>query len=284
MPNTHTKSQRLPISTNTPIKPSVLITGASSGIGYATAVLLHKKGYKVYAASRSLDRMKDLAEQGIDIVEMDVTNDSSIKSALQKIGPITVLVNNAGYGSYGAVEDVGIDEARAQFEVNLFGLARLTQLVLPAMRKAGKGTIINISSVAGLFGEPLGAWYHASKYALEGFSDSLRQEVEPFGVTVTLVEPGAILTKWGDHAIQGLEKVSGSSDYAKQIPHRTAFLQRTTNPASASPPAVVANKIAAILQTASPRFRYPVGRGARWLVLSRRLTTDRIFYWLLQKF
>lgn len=228
--------------------------------------------------------MKDLAEQGINTIEMDVTKDDSISAALQKIGPVEVLINNAGYGSYGAVEDTAISEARAQFEVNLFGLARLTQLVLPVMREAGTGTIINISSVAGLFGEPLGAWYHASKYALEGFSDSLRQEVESFGVKVVIVEPGAILTKWGERAIQGLEKTSGNSDYAHQIPQRTAFLKRTTNPSSASHPEVVANKIATILQTTSPRFRYPVGKGARLLSLARKCLPDRLFYWLLQKF
>lgn len=152
------------------MKKVVLITGASSGIGKETAILLAQQNYTVYAAARRLDKMQDLLKHGIQLTELDVTNDESmlktINDILSKEGRVDVLINNAGYGSYGALEDVSIEEAKRQFEVNVFGLARLTQLVLPGMRKQNRGKIINISSMGGKFGEPHGAWYHSTKYAL----------------------------------------------------------------------------------------------------------------------
>src|SRR5215207_11623280 len=177
-----------------------LITGASSGIGEATAVELLRRGFTVYGAARRVDRMAALADRGVHVIEMDVTDDASMTSGVERVireqGRIDVLVNNAGYGSYGALEDVPLDEARRQFEVNVFGLARLTQLVLPHMRAQRDGYIVNISSMGGKIWEPLGSWYHASKFAVEGLSDSLRVEVAEFGIKVVIIEPGTIRSEW----------------------------------------------------------------------------------------
>src|SRR5215213_429188 len=180
-----------------------LVTGASSGIGAATA---RQGGYLVHAGARRVERMQELAEDGMSVVALDVADDSSMTGVVGKIladhGRIDVLVNNAGYGSYGSVEDVPLAEGRYQLEVNLFGLARLTQLVTPHMRAAGAGKIVNVSSIGGHLGEPLGAWYHASKFAVEGFSDSLRLELHEFGIDVIVIEPGAIRTEWGAGALK----------------------------------------------------------------------------------
>src|SRR3954470_17639690 len=177
-----------------------LVTGASSGIGAAAARRLHADGFTVYAVARRVERMKDLTDLGIRVEPVDVTDDASmtalVGTILAEAGRIDVLVNNAGYGSYGALEDVPIDEARRQFEVNVFGLARLTQLVLPQMRSRRSGRIVNISSMGGRIYEPLGSWYHATKFAVEGLSDSLRMELAPFGIQVVVIQPGAIRTEW----------------------------------------------------------------------------------------
>src|SRR6185312_16325893 len=189
---------------------TALVTGASSGIGEATALQLSELGFTVYAAARRVDRMSDLADRGIRTTSVDVTDDPSMVALVQTIiadtGRIDVLVNNAGYGLYGALEDMPIAEARRQFEVNVFGLARLTQLVLPRMRAQGDGYIVNISSMGGKIWEPLGSWYHAAKFAVEGLSDSLRAEVSGFGIKVVIIEPGNIRTEWGGIAAEKLEQ------------------------------------------------------------------------------
>jgi short-subunit dehydrogenase len=157
---------------------TVLITGASSGIGMSTALLLNQKGFVVYAAARRIERMNILKDEGINILKMDVSKDESMVNGIEEIvkkhGSIDILINNAGYGSFGAFEDVPLSEGKYQFEVNVFGLARITQLVLPYMRKKKYGKIINISSIAGKMYQPMGSWYHASKFAIEGMSDCLR--------------------------------------------------------------------------------------------------------------
>lgn len=174
-------------------RPVVLLTGASSGIGYDVAPLLVRYGYTVYGAARRVEKVEELASEGVKALSLDVTDEASMEAAVQQIidaeGRIDVLINNAGYGSYGAIEDVPIDEARRQFEVNLFGLARLTQLVLPHMRARGSGRILNISSMAGRITSPLGAWYHATKYALEAFSDALRWKLKSSVLTWSLSSP-----------------------------------------------------------------------------------------------
>ena len=198
---------------------TALVTGASSGIGKSTVELLLSNGATVYAAARRVEKMSDLEKLGAHLVAMDVTDEESvvsgINSILEKEGSIDILVNNAGYGSYGAIEDVPIDEARRQFEVNIFGLARLTQLVLPKMRENRYGKIVNISSMGGKIYTPFGGWYHATKHALEGFSDCLRLESEPFGIDVIIVEPGGIATPWGAIAAENLKKTSGRGAYAE---------------------------------------------------------------------
>src|SRR5215469_913275 len=177
-----------------------LVTGASSGIGDATARRLAPLGYTVYAVARRVDRMAALKDRGIRTEAADVTDDAALVALVEKIisetGRIDVVVNNAGYGSYGALEDVPIAEARRQFDVNVFALARLIQLTLPHMRAQRDGYIVNITSIGGKIWEPLGAWYHATKFAVEGLSDCLRVEVAPFGIDVIVIEPGAIRTEW----------------------------------------------------------------------------------------
>ena len=183
------------MTTTRTITRTALVTGASSGIGEETARRLQGLGYTVYGAARRTGRLEKLAAEGVRPLAMDVTDDASMTAGIARIieetGRIDVLINNAGYGSYGAIEDVPIDEARRQFEVNLFGLGRLVQLVTPHMRGQKSGTIINISSMGGRLTTPLGGWYHATKYAVEALSDALRMELKPFGIDVVLVEPGA---------------------------------------------------------------------------------------------
>ena len=198
-----------------------IVTGASSGMGMAAAFRLHEQGFKVYGAARRVDRMKSLEDKGMGVIALDLTNDQSIVAAVETVieneGRIDVLINNAGYGSYGAVEEVPIEEARRQFEVNLFGLARITQLILPVMRKQESGRIVNISSMGGKIYTPFGAWYHATKFALEGWSDCLRLELKQFGIDVVVVEPGGIQTEWGGIAMEGLKEVSGSGPYSSMV-------------------------------------------------------------------
>jgi NAD(P)-dependent dehydrogenase (short-subunit alcohol dehydrogenase family) len=257
-----------------------LVTGASSGIGAATARRLAQAGYTTYATARRLDRMDGLRQLGIRPVAVDVTDDASmialVKMIVAATGRIDVLVNNAGYGSYGALEDVPIDEARRQFDVNVFGMGRLTQLVLPQMRSQRDGYIVNISSVGGRMWEPMGSWYHAAKFAVEGLSDSLRAEVSPFGIKVIIVEPGAIRTEWAAISADSLDASSAASVYGDQAALVSAML-RNGYSRTASDPAVVADAIARAIQRSKPRTRYAVGGWARSLLLVQRLLTDRGF-------
>jgi len=203
------------MSTDQPTGRVAVITGASSGIGEATAVELARRGFIVYGAARRVDRMAALAGRGVHVIEMDVTDDASLTSGVERVlgeqGRIDVLVNNAGYGSYGALEDVPLDEARRQFEVNVFGLARLTQLVLPKMRDQRWGKIVNLGSMGGKLVFPGGGWYHATKHALEAVSDALRFEVRGFGIDVILLEPGLITTEFGNAAVASMSEVDGPS-------------------------------------------------------------------------
>ena len=229
-------------------RPVVLLTGASSGIGYDVAPLLVRYGYIVYGAARRVEKIEELASEGVKALSLDVTDEASMEAAVQQIidaeGRIDVLINNAGYGSYGAIEDVPIDEARRQFEVNLFGLARLTQLVLPHMRARGSGHILNISSMAGRITSPLGAWYHATKYALEAYSDALRMEAEEFGIDVVIIEPGGIKTPWGLIAADHLEESSRNGVYAAQAQRVAANMRKLYSPSSnLSEPKVISNAI-----------------------------------------
>ena len=262
-------------------KKTALVTGASSGMGKEIAKRLIEDGFQVYAAARQVERMDDLAILGARRLRMDISKTEEIERAvdaiLGEVGGVDVLVNNAGFGLYGPVEDVGIDEARYQFEVNVFGTARLTQLLLPAMRKKGAGTIVNITSMGGKVYTLLGAWYHATKHALEGWSDCLRLELAPFGIRVVIVEPGLIETGFGDVVADGLIKRSGSGAYAKL----TQAVARSTKAAygqgRGTDPGVIADVVSKAVKAAKPRTRYVAGKYARPMIIMRKWLGDRMF-------
>ena len=203
----------VPSRTAPSLSKIVLITGASSGIGRATALELLRAGHTVYGGARRVESLDAVGDAGGHPLAMDVTRavdlERAVRTVLDRQGRIDVLVNNAGFGLYGAAEDVPLDRARYQLEVNLFGPARLTQLVLPHLRRQRSGTIVNVSSMGGEITFPLGAWYHASKHALEAYSDALRQEVKRFGIDVVLIQPGLIRTEFGDVTANGVRELSG---------------------------------------------------------------------------
>ncbi|WPR77219.1 oxidoreductase [Algoriphagus sp. NG3] len=259
------------------MKRTVLITGAFAGIGKATALLLAAKGYNVFGAARRVDRMEELKELGIKPVALDLANDESLIDAvnhiMKEVGHIDVLINNTGFGSYGAIEDVNIDDARYQLEVNVMGAMRLAQLVLPQMRENGQGKIINISSVGGKVAMPMGGWYHASKFALEALSDSMRMEVKPFGIDVIVVEPGATKSEWGNIAFKSLIKVSGDTPY-KELAYKVynAFEKAASNVSS---PETIAPLILKAVTSKRPHTRYAKW-DAKFLLVLRRILTDNL--------
>lgn len=264
-----------------------IITGASSGIGSAAALSLLSQGFTVYGAARRIDRLEALASQGVKPLALDVTDAKSMQDGIANVlassGRIDVLVNNAGYGSYGAIEDVSQEEAKRQFDVNVFGAMELTKLVLPQMRKQGSGRIINISSVGGRAVGPFGGWYHGTKFALEALSDSLRMELKPFGIDVVVVEPGGIKSEFLDIAASGLQATSGNGPYADRV---KSMLASFTNPrmmSMQSPPQVIADIIARAATVKQPKTRYVAGFGARPLVTLRRLLSDRAFDSLISR-
>lgn len=218
---------------------------------------------------------------------MDVTDDASMQAGIERIiaetGRIDVLINNAGYGSYGAIEDVSLDEARRQFDVNIFGAMRLMQLALPHMREQKSGTIINISSMGGKIYTPLGGWYHGTKFALEALSDCLRLEVAPFGIDVVIIEPGGIATEWGAIAAQNLKESGGNSAYRKQIDAMSSTLASEAADKRNSPPTLIADTIAKALEAKRPKTRYAVGFGAKPLIGARAALSDRQFDALIRR-
>ena len=254
----------------------ILLTGASSGIGYDTAVALAQQGHKVYAAARRVDRMEPLREYGIVPLKMDVTDEASmqkgVKALLDAEGRIDVLINNAGYGYFGAVENVPMDDARNQLEVNVFGLARLCQLVLPTMRAQHSGRIINTASVAGRAVFYYGGWYHVSKYAVESLSDALRMELKPFGIDVVIIEPGAIKTNWGIIAADHLTETSKGTAYEETGTMMANNLRNMYLSNMISDPAVVRKAIVRAVNAKHPCTRYRIGRMANAIVF---------FHWLL---
>jgi NAD(P)-dependent dehydrogenase (short-subunit alcohol dehydrogenase family) len=256
-----------------------LVTGASSGIGEATARTLAGAGFTVYAGARRLERMAPLAEHGVRPVALDVTDDASMVSCTEQVlseqGRIDVLVNNAGYGSYGAVEDVPLEEARRQVEVNVLGLARMCQLVAPHLRAQGSGTIVNVSSVGGRFSEPLGGWYHATKYAVEALSDSLRMELAPFGIRVVVVQPGAIASEWSGIAEETMRARSGGTAYADQVRGMARF-HRASYGRGASGPDVVAEAILRAVRSGRPRPRYAAPRRYGVALAALRVVPDQV--------
>jgi NAD(P)-dependent dehydrogenase (short-subunit alcohol dehydrogenase family) len=264
------------------MKKVILITGASSGIGKATALQLIKEGHVVYGAARRFDKMDDIAGTGGNSIALDVTKPEQIKKAVDQVigeqGRIDVLFNNAGYGLYGAVETVELEEARRQFEVNLFGLAAVTKAVLPHMRKQQSGTIINTSSMGGKIYTPLGAWYHATKHALEGWSDCLRLELKPFNIDVVIIEPGIIATEFGEVMTGSmLEKAKGTayeSISGKIVASTEAMYNENGN---LTPPSVIAALVSKAVNSSSPKTRYVAGKFARPMMFIRKYLGDRVF-------
>jgi NAD(P)-dependent dehydrogenase (short-subunit alcohol dehydrogenase family) len=269
------------------VSRAVLITGCSSGIGRATADRLARSGWTVYATARRPETIADLQSTGARTLALDVCDEESMRAAVSTVeeaeGAVGALVNNAGYSQSGAVESVPLDLVRRQFETNVFGLLRLTQLVLPGMRRQHYGRIVNLSSMGGRLVFPGGGIYHASKYALEALSDALRFEVRGFGVDVSIVEPGLIRTRFGEAAVGALHAVDGEagsdpSPYAEFNAH----VARTTEGVYQGPlarlgagPEAVARVIERALKARRPRARYPVTVSARVLLAQRAVLPDR---------
>jgi NAD(P)-dependent dehydrogenase (short-subunit alcohol dehydrogenase family) len=264
-------------------KKVALVTGASAGIGKAIVRRLLGDGWTVYGAARRVENMADIQGEGAQLLAMDVTDEASLQAAVSKLlaaeGRIDALVNNAGYGSYGAIEDVPLAEARRQFEVNVFGVARLTQLVLPSMRKAHSGTIVNITSMGGRIWMPIGGWYHATKHALEVLSDALRVETRPFGINVVVVQPGAIKSEWAGISADNLEKTSRDSVYQDTIQPMARALR---NYGKAASPDVVAKAVSQAVNSAHPRRRYATPADARMLIFLHWLLPDSMFEKMLK--
>jgi short-subunit dehydrogenase len=261
-------------------KKTALVTGASSGIGSATAIALAQAGFITYAAARRTDKMVGLRDHGIHVIHLDLTDEASIDQCLATIraenGEIDVLVNNAGYGSYGAVEEVPMSEARRQFEVNVFGLATLTQKVIAHMRTQRWGRIINVSSIGGTFATPYGGWYHTTKFALEGYSAALRQELEPFDVDVVVIRPGAIATEWSGIANDSLVAVSGKGPYAQAVQTLSAVFTSPSLEKMAVPPQAIAHVILKAATASKPKTVYAAPFSARIFIFLRWILTDRM--------
>jgi len=260
-------------------KKTALVTGASSGMGKAIALQLIADGFQVYVAARQVDKMQDLAQLGARTLRMDISRDDDIqetvRTILSEVDAIDVLVNNAGFGLYGPVEEIGMDEARYQFEVNVFGPARLTQLLLPAMRKKRAGTIVNITSMGGKVYTPLGAWYHATKHALEGWSDCLRLELADFGIRVVVIEPGLIETGFGDVVADGLLKRSSGGAYASLVQAVVKGTRQSYGQGTGTDPKVIARVVSRAVLSKRPETRYAAGKYAKPMIWIRKWLGDR---------
>ena len=266
----------------------ILITGASSGIGYDAAQALSLQGHKVYAAARRVERMEPLKPFGVVPLKMDVTDEASMQEGVRNIleaeGRIDVLINNAGYGYFGAIETTPMGDARRQLEVNIFGLARLCQLVLPAMRAQGCGRIVNTSSIAGKMVLQFGGWYNISKYSVEAFSDALRMEVKPFGIDVCIIEPGGIHTDWGLIAARHLRENAAGSAYEEAALKEASLLEFAYSGRWLSSPAVVSRAILRAVNRRHPRTRYRIGLGSRIMPFLHSVLPARWWDALIRRF
>jgi NAD(P)-dependent dehydrogenase (short-subunit alcohol dehydrogenase family) len=261
---------------------SVLITGCSTGIGRATAEHLADDGWNVHATARRPDSIEDLARRGCNTHALDVTDEGSMRNAVEEVekdGPIGALINNAGYSQSGAIETLPMESVRRQFETNVFGLIRMCQLVLPGMRDAGSGRIVNLSSMGGKLTFPGGGVYHATKHAVEALSDALRFEVGEFGVDVVVIEPGLIVTEFGETASASMADIE-HGPYARF----NATVAKVTANAYTGPmarlgagPEAVAGKIARALSARRPATRYKVTPSAKVVMGMRRVMTDRMW-------
>ncbi len=264
---------------------AVLITGCSTGIGRATAELLARDGHAVYATARRLESIADLRESGCRTLALDVTDEASMSAAVKAVeeaeGSVGALVNNAGYSQSGAVETIALDDLRAQFETNVYGLVRMAQLVLPGMRRAGRGRIVNVSSMGGKLTFPGGGAYHATKYAVEAISDALRFEVRGFGVQVVVIEPGLIKTNFAETAVGSMgPTASEEGPYAgfnQAVAAATAGAYDGAIGRLGGGPEAVAKAIRRAITARRPRTRYPVTPSARILLTQRKLSPDRVW-------
>jgi len=267
-----------------------VVTGSSSGIGYETSITLARNGFLTYATMRNLDKSENIKSVAtkenlpIRINQLDVTNDVSVKNAVQAIlsetSRIDVLVNNAGYGLNGAFEDLAMDEIKAQYETNVFGLIRTTQAVLPTMRNQKSGIIVNISSGAGRFGFPGGSAYVSTKFAIEGLSESMSYELEPFGIKVVIVEPGVIRTNFV--TVVAKKSQDPNSPYSR-IMQKTATVIENMMANASSPPDLVAEVVLNAVTNENPDLRYLAGKDVETWLDSKRNMSDEEFYKMMKQ-
>jgi NAD(P)-dependent dehydrogenase (short-subunit alcohol dehydrogenase family) len=264
-----------------------IVTGSSSGIGYATSLLLARNGFHTYATMRNIGRSADVQDIAykerlpLEVIQLDINDDASIRDSIEKVESenerIDVLVNNAGYGLVGAFEDLSVEEIKSQFETNFFGVIRLTQQVLPIMRKQKSGTIVNISSGAGRIGFPGMSAYVSSKFALEGLSESMSYELEPFGIKVVIIEPGVIRTNFKKNSVMSKKSLDNSS-----ISPYSSIIQKIDSSISsmvehATPPEEVAKAILHAVISNNPELRYLVGNDIIMMVETKKSMSDKDF-------
>lgn len=261
----------------------VLVTGCSTGIGRAVVEELLTQGHTVWATARRTDDLADLAARGARVTALDVTDEASMGAAVAEVeaahGSVGTLVNNAGFGEYGAVEEVDMDKVRAMFETNVFGLARMCQLVLPGMRAAGRGRIVNIGSMGGRFTFPMGGYYHATKYAVEALTDALRMEVRPFGVQVSLVEPGVTRSSFVDKTTvsEGMDGAADSPYAAIRASVSKANNEAYTNRLMSASAQSVAQVVVSAVESDRPRTRYLLTPAARFMAATHSVAGDRVW-------
>ena len=273
-------------------KKVAIVTGSSSGIGYETALLLARNGFRTYATMRNLEKAKNISDVAkkeklsLYTIKLDVTDEKSVSDAIKTIksdaGRIDVLVNNAGYGLTGSLEDLSMSEIKAQYETNVFGLIRTTQAVLPTMREQKSGIIVNISSIGGKMALPLSSPYIGTKFAVEGLSESISYDLEPFGIKVVIIEPGAIKTNFDTGMVIAKKNQNPSSPYFSAMQKLQGALQSVVK--NGTPPAKVAEVILNAITTPNPSLRYTVGDDAALLAQKRKELPDSEFQKLVLEF
>jgi NAD(P)-dependent dehydrogenase (short-subunit alcohol dehydrogenase family) len=270
----------------TPSAPkTVLVTGASTGIGQCCADHLATRGYRVFGTSRRAGSLPTQPARGVELIQMDVDDDQSVargvRTVVEKAGRLDAVINNAGWGLMGAVEDTSIEEARAQLETNFFGVLRVCREVLPVMRRQGGGHVINISSLGGIVGLPFSGMYSASKFALEGLSESLRLETWRFGIRVVLIEPGDFRTNFTEMR-RMTKATTGESAYREAVARALAAQEKEER--NGPGPESIARLVESILRTSRPRVRYTVGMlSQRIVVPCKRFLPQRVFEWLFAR-
>ena len=268
-----------------------VVTGSSSGIGHEISLILARNGFRTYASMRDLQKnsrlksIKDKENLTLEFVQLDVTDENSVSIAIKTIydnaGRIDILVNNAGYGLTGAFEDLCIDEIKTQFETNFYGLIRTTQAVLPFMRKQKSGIIVNISSGAGRFGYPMGSAYVSTKFAVEGLSESLSYEVEPYGIRVILIEPGMIKTDFSNASVMAKKSIDPNSPYMSLMKSMEKGIKRLHE--NASSPQLVANITYDAITSDEPKMRYLAGKDVEQWVEAKKKMSDEEFHNMIKQ-